>query len=128
MFRPPADNPVESIEDLAEVECVGIALRFGIEKSFSRDIGARFVGQERDHRACIEHKDHGRDSRAVSSFFRFMNNSLDVGRCRYLPLIESTSCFLLLESDGRETSMAAGAAVNSRRCSKPKRRNASTID
>jgi hypothetical protein len=50
----------------------------------------------------------------IPFFFRFMNDSLDVGTCRYLPLIESTSCFRLPETVDRESSMAARAAVNSR--------------
>jgi hypothetical protein len=33
--------------------------------------------------------------RSLPFFFRFMNDPLDVGTCRYLPLIESTSYFRL---------------------------------
>jgi hypothetical protein len=49
--------------------------------------------------------------RSLPFFFRFINDSLDVGMCRYLSLIESTSCFRPPETVGRESSMAARAAV-----------------
>ena len=65
-----------------------IALGLWIEKRLGHDAGTRLVPQERDHRPRIENTDHGRDSRTVSSFFRFTNDSLEVGTRRYLPLIE----------------------------------------
>ena len=77
---------------------MGIALRLWIEKSLGDDTGARLVPKVGDRRTRVENKNHRRDSRTVSSLFRSMNDSLEVGMCRYLPLIESISCFRLLET------------------------------
>lgn len=91
-------------------------------------IGAGLAAKERDHSARIEDKDHDLDSRARSSLFRLMNDSLDVGTLRYLPLIAWTSSLRLAEIGVREVSKVANASISSLRCSVVKLRTASTID
>jgi hypothetical protein len=106
---------------------VSVAAGISIKERVGNDIGAAFIPQERNHRVRVRHKDRGWDSRTISAIFLAMNDSLEVGTCRYLPLMESTNCLRPPETDGIESSIDANAEVNSRRCSWSRFRTASTM-
>ena len=115
------------IENFTEIERMSMAFRRGVDKSLGDGIGTWFIPKVGKHRACVKNENHRRDSWTVSSLLRLMNDSLDVGMCRYLPLMESTSCLRLLEASASGSSIAARAAVNSRRCVASRLRTASAI-
>lgn len=83
---------VEIVENLTQVQCMSVTTRLGIQQGLGHNASTLLITQICDHRAGIENKGHLRDSRSASSRLFFINDSLDVGMCRYLPLTESTSC------------------------------------
>ncbi len=100
---------------------------FRVEKRIGNNLGPRLVPQKRDHCAGIEDEDHDCDSSSRSSIFLRMNDSLVVGTCRYLPLMELTSCFRSGWPESLGASIAARTDLNSWNCSGPRPRTASTI-
>lgn len=123
----PVCCPFKLVKDLAEIERVRVNLRLGAEQNSGCRIRAGLIAKDRDHRARVENKDQGRDSRARSSLFRLMNDSLNVVTCQYLPLIDWTSSRRPVESDGRHDPVA-NASISSLRCSAVSLRTTSRID